>query len=204
MAHALPASPGDRRRNRLIVTALVAAVIVALAVGGLVISNHRHHSTATPPTSSSTGTPSIASTTSPTPSAPATAPTTTTTATTTATTATTTGATKIKTTTPATTVAPRTPAVAKVDLVVANNTGRDGLAATARSRFEAAGWTVTRVGNVSGGFLSSCAFYDPGNAANLVAAQALRAEFPAIKRVEPRFSRLPVAPIVVVLAGDYS
>jgi hypothetical protein len=35
-------------------------------------------------------------------------------------------------------------------------------------------------------------------------AQALRAQFPAIKRVEPKFGSLPAGPIVVVLTSDYS
>lgn len=203
MAHALPASPGRRRRNRLIIAALVAAVVVVLAVGGLVIRNHHHHASASAQT---TGTSSPASTTTPAPTTavatttvpPTTVPPTTVPPTTVA-------PTTSPTTTPATTASPTTaPVVAKVDLVIANNTGRNGLASTARSRFEAGGWTVTAVGNISGGILSTCAFYDPNNPDNLAAAEALQKQFPAIKRVEPRFSRLPVAPIVVVLTSDYS
>ncbi len=198
MAHSLPASPGRRRRNRLIIVALVVVVVAVLAVGGLVIRNHRHHSSATAlTTGTSTPTTAPASTTVPT-SESTPAPTTTLPATTLPTTT-------VPPTTPVTTtVPPTTPVVSKVDLVIANNTGRDGLAATARSRFEAGGWTVTGVGNISGGILSTCAFYDPSNPDNLAAAEALRTQFPAIKRVEPRFSRLPVAPIVVVLTTDSS
>ena len=196
MAHALPAPPGRRRRNRLIIAVLVVAVVVVLAAGGLIVHNHRHHTGATAPTTGTsppTSAPALTTvpTTTPAPTTPK-APTTTTPTTPT-------------TTVPTTSSTPSTtPAVAKVDLVIANNTGRNGLASTARSRFEAGGWTVTGVGNISGGILSTCAFYDPNNPDNEAAAEALRTQFPAIKRVEPRFSRLPVAPIVVVLTTDYS
>ena len=35
------------------------------------------------------------------------------------------------------------------------------------------------------------------------AAEALQQQFPAIQRVEPKFSPLPAGPVVVVLAADW-
>jgi hypothetical protein len=96
------------------------------------------------------------------------------------------------------------PAAHKVPLVVLNNTQVPQLADTARSRFENAGWTVTSVGNITNDILSTCAYYDPSDPANLAAALELQREFPAIKRVKEKFPELPPGPIVVVLTADYS
>jgi hypothetical protein len=104
--------------------------------------------------------------------------------------------------TPVTT--PSTATVAKVPLIVANNTGRVGLAATAAARFEAKGWQVSDTQNFEGDILSTCAYYDPSNPANQAAAIELQKEFPAIKRVKERFDGLPTGPIVVMLTTDYS
>jgi LytR cell envelope-related transcriptional attenuator len=93
---------------------------------------------------------------------------------------------------------------AKLPLVVLNNTTTTGLAQVARTRFEAGGWTVTSTGNLVNNILSTCAYYDPAQAGALAAAQALQAQFPAIKRVVPKFAQLPPGPIVVVLTSDYS
>jgi hypothetical protein len=93
---------------------------------------------------------------------------------------------------------------AKLPLVVLNNTTTTGLAQVASTRFEAGGWTVTSTGNLVNNILSTCAYYDPGQAGALAAAQALQAQFPAIKRVVPKFAQLPPGPIVVVLTSDYS
>jgi hypothetical protein len=93
--------------------------------------------------------------------------------------------------------------VPDVGIVVANNTSRNGLAAVARSRFEDDGWNVTDVTNFRGGVQSTCAYYSPSNPAYKRAAELLRKEFPAIKRIKPRFSRLPSAPIVVIVTRDY-
>jgi hypothetical protein len=97
-----------------------------------------------------------------------------------------------------------TPAVAKLPLVVLNNTTVTGLAATARGRFEAGGWTVTSIGNLRGNILSTCAYYDPSQPSARAAALALQAQFPSIRRVAPKFAELPAGPIVVVLTADYS
>ncbi len=92
----------------------------------------------------------------------------------------------------------------KLPLVVLNNTTVPGLAATARGRFEAGGWTVTNIGNLRGTILSTCAYYDPSQPTSRAVAVALQSQFPAIKRVAPKFADLPAGPIVVVLTSDYS
>jgi hypothetical protein len=94
--------------------------------------------------------------------------------------------------------------VKSVPLVVLNNTTIGGLAARAAQRFEDGGWTVTTFGNYQNDILSTCAYYDPSVAGAQQAAEALQQQYPAIKRVKPRFSELPTGPVVVVLTPDYS
>jgi hypothetical protein len=91
-----------------------------------------------------------------------------------------------------------------IPLVVMNNTATTGLAAGARQRFEAAGWTVTSIGTMSNDIISTCAYYDPAQRGAKSAARALQRDFPTIKRVLPRFAELPEGPVVVVLTWDYS
>ncbi len=91
-----------------------------------------------------------------------------------------------------------------VPLIVLNNTTTTGLAETAKSRFQQGGWTVTSFGNLDNDILSTCAYYDPSDPVNQQAALALQQQFPAIKRVVPKFDGLPSGPIVVVLTSDYS
>ncbi len=94
--------------------------------------------------------------------------------------------------------------VNSVPLIVLNNTNRNGLAETAAASFRAGGWTVTSTGNLNNSILSTCAYYDTSDPADHVAAAALQAQFPAIKRIEPKFSGLPAGPVIVVLTTDYS
>ena len=93
---------------------------------------------------------------------------------------------------------------AKLPLVVLNNTTTNGLATQAAATFRAGGWTVTDIGNLSNDIISTCAYYDPSVAGAQASAEALRAQFPAIKRVVPKFASLPAGPIVVVLTSDYA
>ncbi len=92
----------------------------------------------------------------------------------------------------------------RLPLVVLNNTTVTGLAAQASDRFKAGGWTVTSFGNYQNDILSTCAYYDPSVPNAEQDARRLQAQFPAIKRVEPKFPELPAGPIVVVLTPDYS
>jgi cytoskeletal protein RodZ len=94
-------------------------------------------------------------------------------------------------------------APARLPLLVLNNTTITGLAERAKQTFVAGGWTVTDTGNLRNEIVSTCAYYDPSVAGAQQAAEALRAQFPAIKRVVPRFAELPAGPIVVVLTPDY-
>jgi hypothetical protein len=91
-----------------------------------------------------------------------------------------------------------------VPLVVLNNTTISGLAAQAATRFEDGGWTVTSEGNLTNNIISTCAYYDPDVTGAEKAAKALQAQYPTIKRVEPKFDELPSGPVVVVLTPDYS
>jgi LytR cell envelope-related transcriptional attenuator len=89
-------------------------------------------------------------------------------------------------------------------LIVLNDTSTTGLAQTAAQRFEAGTWTVTKTDNYTNDIISTAAYYDPSIAGAQAAATQLQTEFPAIKRVVPRFLELPAGPIVVVLTTDYS
>lgn len=91
-----------------------------------------------------------------------------------------------------------------VPLIVLNNTTTQGLAAEAAAVFKSGGWTVTRFDNYRNDIVSTCAYYDPAEPSAKSAAEALRRQYPTIKRVAPKFAELPSGPIVVVLTPDYS
>jgi hypothetical protein len=99
---------------------------------------------------------------------------------------------------------PAASGVKSVPLVVLNNTETAGLAGLAAKRFEAGGWTVSSTGNLSNNIISTCAYYDPAATGAKDAAEALREQFPTIKRVKARFAGLPDGPVVVVLTPGYS
>ncbi len=94
-------------------------------------------------------------------------------------------------------------AAAKLPLVVLNDTTISGLAKQAADTFQAGGWSVAQVGNLQNDILSTCAYYDPSATGARASAELLRHQFPAIKRVVPKFPELPSGPIVVVLTPDY-
>ena len=107
-------------------------------------------------------------------------------------------------TSPSTSASPSVPAGGKVPLIVLNQTSTIGLAAKAGATFQAGGWTVTSVGSLRNDVISTTAYYDPTVAGAQAAAEALQVQFPAIKRVLPKFAELPAGPIVVVLTSDYT
>ncbi len=109
-----------------------------------------------------------------------------------------------RTTTRTSTSAPTTAPANRLPLVVLNNTTVHGLAQQAKARFESGGWTVSTTGNLTNDIISTCAYYDPAVPGAKQVAQELRAQFPTIKRVEPKFGSLPPGPIVVVLTPGYS
>jgi hypothetical protein len=89
-------------------------------------------------------------------------------------------------------------------LIVLNNTPTIGLAKQASGQFEAKGWTVSSYAdNYHNDIVSTCAYYDPHVARAKAVAMKLQQQFPAIKRVEPRFKQLPSGPIVIVLDAGY-
>ena len=105
---------------------------------------------------------------------------------------------------PSTSASPSVPAGGKVPLIVLNQTSTIGLAAKAGATFQAGGWTVSSVGSLRNDVISTTAYYDPTVAGAQAAAEALQVQFPAIKRVLPKFAELPAGPIVVVLTSDYA
>lgn len=88
-------------------------------------------------------------------------------------------------------------------IYILNNTDRPSLGTETTSKFRAKGWHVVGSEQYSNDIISSAAYYDPSNPANLTAAQKLQTDFPGIIRVVPRFPELPLYPIVVVLNEDY-
>jgi LytR cell envelope-related transcriptional attenuator len=100
--------------------------------------------------------------------------------------------------------APSAAELKSVPLVVLNNSPVVGLATKASQQYKSAGWTVTSVDNLQNDIISSCAYYDPSVPNARAAALALQQQFPAIKRVKPKFPELPSGPVVVVLTSDYS
>ena len=105
---------------------------------------------------------------------------------------------------PSTSASPSVPAGGKVPLIVLNQTSTIGLAAKAGATFQAGGWTVSSVGSLRNDVISTTAYYDPTVAGAQAAAEALQVQFPAVKRVLPKFAELPAGPIVVVLTSDYA
>ena len=113
-------------------------------------------------------------------------------------------ATPAATTPPASSPSSTVPAGGKASLVVLNQTSTAGLAGRAQTLFQNGGWTVSSIGSLHNDVLSTTAYYDPAVPGAQAAAGALQAQFPAIKRVLPRFAGLPAGPVVVVLTSDYS
>ncbi|NHC46784.1 LytR C-terminal domain-containing protein [Motilibacter aurantiacus] len=102
--------------------------------------------------------------------------------------------------TPAATPTPEPSAADPQDLqvIVLNQTGRNGLAAGTAARLRAAGWSVTGVGNFRGTVPSTTVYYPDGAEA---AARALAADLDGPDRVRPRFSTLSSSKLTVVLAS---
>jgi LytR cell envelope-related transcriptional attenuator len=177
MTSRVPSPPPRRRYDRVGGTVL-AVLGVAVAVVAVIALRHPNGRQARPVSLRTTATATITASPTPSSSAPST-----------------------HSLTPS---SPGSVAARSVPLMVLNNTSTEGLATTAKQRFEAAGWTVTSTGNIVNDILSTCAYYDPSDPANQQAALELQREFPAIKRVKERFPELPPGPIVVVLTTDYS
>jgi hypothetical protein len=181
MTSRVPSPPPRRRYDRVGGTVL-AVLGVAVAVVAVIALRHPNGRQARPVSLRTTATATVTATATPTPRPSS-------------------GAPSAQSSTPGST---RSAATHSVPLVVLNNTSIGGLADEAKQRFEAAGWTVTSVGNIFNDILSTCAYYDPSDPANEQGALELQQQFPAIKRVKEKFPELPPGPIVVVLTTDYS
>jgi hypothetical protein len=94
--------------------------------------------------------------------------------------------------------------VKAVPLIVLNNTSIPDLARNAAQKLRSDGWTVTNFDSFSNNIISTCAYFDPSVAGARAAADALRNQYPWIKRAKARFPELPSGPVVVVLTRDFS
>ncbi len=172
--------PSNRRRIDRISGSVLAVLGVAVAVVAVIALRHPNGRQARPVALRTTTTATVTATATPKPS------------------------TRPPSTRPSTSTTPTSAASHPLPLVVLNSTSVQGLAETARQRFEAGGWTVSSTGNIINDILSTCAYYDPSDPADEQAALQLQQQFPAIKRVREKFAELPAGPIVVVLTTDYS
>jgi hypothetical protein len=185
VVHLAPRTPGRRRLDLIVGGFLAALGVVVAVVAVLALGQPKGHQAAqavTSPVAKSSA--KSSATVAGTPSSTAAASTT-----------------KSSTTSTASTSNTDVKAIA---LIVLNSTSQSGLAASAARTFAAGGWTITSSANIVNNILSTCAYYDPSDPRNEVAARALMAQFPAIKRVAVKFTGLPAGPVVVVLTSDYS
>ena len=89
---------------------------------------------------------------------------------------------------------------ASIEIVVLNQTGQAGLAATAATRLRAKGWTVDTVGNFHGVVPATTVYYPVGQEA---AATAAAKSLPTPPRVLPRFGNLSLTRLTVVVTSNY-
>ena len=98
---------------------------------------------------------------------------------------------------PSATASPR---ATKLPVTVLNNSRRTGLAADAAGQLSRGGWPIRDVGNFTGRIAESTAYFAPGQEG---VAHALARQFPAIRRVLPRFSGLPGSGLTLVVTRDW-
>jgi hypothetical protein len=87
-------------------------------------------------------------------------------------------------------------------LDVFNSTRIGGLAASAASKFQSNGWSISTTGNYQGAQQSSTIVYYAAN--EKLAAQRLASEFPKIDEVVEQNSLAAGGPMHVVLGADWS
>jgi hypothetical protein len=96
---------------------------------------------------------------------------------------------------------PTATVLAKPAITVLNNSRVNGLAKKAAGDFAARGWTVSGTGNLTGRLPRTTVYYGDGQRP---AAEALRAQFPAIAEMAPRYAGLPGdGGLTVVVTRDY-
>ncbi len=82
-----------------------------------------------------------------------------------------------------------------------NNSRREGLARRAAATFTAGGWAVHRIAGLPGRTSRTTVYYAEGHQA---AARAFAAAFPAVQRVHPAYSGLPVETgLTVVVTREF-
>jgi LytR cell envelope-related transcriptional attenuator len=84
---------------------------------------------------------------------------------------------------------------------ILNGTDVEGLARRTQKILEAGGWPVPAIDTYSGDIEVTTVYYPPGEQAS---AQALAAQFPEIKAVEPTLPGLTSTRLVLILADDYA
>ena len=92
------------------------------------------------------------------------------------------------------------PAVAKLRVTVLNNSRISGLAHDAAARVARGGWPVRYVGNFTGRIAASTIYYAAGQRRS---AELFAREFPAVRRVLPRFPGLPGSGLTLVVTRDW-
>ena len=90
--------------------------------------------------------------------------------------------------------------VGSLEVVVLNQTGRSGLAATVAKALRGEGWTVPFTGNFRGQVPATTVYYPPGAEAE---ARAAAAGLPTEPRVRPRFGNLSPTRLTVVVTDSY-
>lgn len=91
-------------------------------------------------------------------------------------------------------------AVAKVPVVVLNQTTTTGLAAVFRAQLRAGGWKVPAIGDFRGNVPATTVYYPPGLKA---AAKALMAQFFQVGRIRPAFAGISATQLTVILGKDF-
>jgi LytR cell envelope-related transcriptional attenuator len=110
-----------------------------------------------------------------------------------------------ETTEPQTTEPPADPVTAPAELRrpvgILNATSVTGLAGQAQARFQDGGWSVPAVGDYSQSIEATTVYYPSGLQES---AEALQAQFPEIRRVEPTVPGLAQDRLIVILSQDYA
>jgi hypothetical protein len=105
-------------------------------------------------------------------------------------------------TAPPTPAAPVTaPPELREEVGILNATEVDGLAGQARDALEAGGWPVPATDTYNGEIEVTTVYFPPGEQES---AQALAAQFPEIKAVEPTIEGLTSRRLVLILGDDYA
>ena len=184
---------GAHRTSRAASATLLPSLLAILAVTSLITALYVWRGEeARPPSAAASG---ASRTPHSTTTSPATTASDTTTATTEPATTTTSAPTSHKTKT-----APGAQLRASIAIVVLNQTGKAGLAATVATRLRAKGWTVSGVGNFHGVVPATTVYYPVGKEA---AATAAAKSLPTPPRVLPRFGNLSLTRLTVVVTTNY-